>query len=246
LPLGRAGLHAAAHCYNQAAAQQREVVVFGKKLDGMQRRAIVEDVERGWLDEIREVPWQTDTCIGNWHYDRRLYEDNGYKSAKQVVQRLADVVSKNGNLLLNIPLRGDGTIDEKEEAIVDEISGWTSRNGEAIFGTRPWRRYGEGPTKPPVGMLNEGDAKPFTPEDVRFTRNGDTLYAILLDWPNRQTAVRSLGGASLPNAVIEHVELLGGPGLQFRRDTAALRIAIPPPDARAFVPVLRIRGRGLA
>ena len=145
LPFGQAGLDAAAHYYNAGAslAGRVDVVLFGKKLEAAQRLAIVEDVERGLIDEIRPEPWQTDTCIGNWHYDRGLYEKQGYKSAKEVVQRLADVVSKNGNLLLNIPVRGDGTIDEKEEAIVDEIAAWMARNGEAIFGTRavaPLRR----------------------------------------------------------------------------------------------------------
>jgi alpha-L-fucosidase len=245
LPLGQAGLEAAAHYYSQAANWDREVVVFGKKLEGVQRRAIVEDVERGWLDAIREKPWQTDTCIGNWHYDRRLYENNGYKSAKQVIQRLADVVSKNGNLLLNIPVRGDGTIDEKEEAIVDQIAAWTQRNGEAIFDTRPWSRYGEGPTKPPAGMLNEDQAKPFTADDIRFTRKGGALYAMFLDWPERECAVASLGANLLPDAAIERVELLGGPTVDFRRDADALRIKLPRPEGGALVPALRISGRGL-
>jgi alpha-L-fucosidase len=245
LPLGQTGLEAAAHYYNQALKRggDLDVVVFGKKLFGLQRRAIVEDVERGFLDEIRPEPWQTDTCIGNWHYDRQLYENNGYKSAKQVVQRLADVVSKNGNLLLNIPVRGNGTIDEKEEAIVDQIASWTARNGEAIFGTRPWRVFGEGPTKPPEGMLNEQDAKPFTGEDIRFTRKGNTLYAIFLDWPSGESAIRSLGASA--GGAIEGIDVLGGPELQFRRDADALWIKLPPPDRGSFVPALRIRGRGL-
>ena len=248
LPLGQTGLDAAAHYYNAALKWRGDVdvVVFGKKLEGVQRRAIVEDVERGFLDEIRPEPWQTDTCIGNWHYDRRLYENNGYKSAKQVVQRLADVVSKNGNLLLNIPVRGDGTIDEKEEAIVDDIAAWTKRNGEAIFGSRPWHIFGEGPTKPPEGMLNEQDAKPFTAEDIRFTSKGDALYAIFLDRPLGEAAVKSLGLNSLPDAAIERVDLLGGPELQFRRGADALFLALPEVSSRAFVPTVRIRGRGLA
>jgi alpha-L-fucosidase len=245
LPLGQTGLEAAAHFYNQALKWRGDVdvVVFGKKLEGVQRRAIVEDVERGFLDEIRPEPWQTDTCIGNWHYDRRLYENGGYKSAKQVVQRLADVVSKNGNLLLNIPVRGNGTIDDKEEAIVDEIAAWTRRNGEAIFATRPWRVFGEGPTQPPEGMLNEQDAKPFAAEDIRFTRKGDTLYAIFLDWPSGESAIRSLGANA--GGVIERIDLLGGPELPFRRDPDALRLTLPQPWSGAFVPALRIRGRGL-
>jgi alpha-L-fucosidase len=244
LPLGQTGLDTVARYYSQAASWGREVVVFGKKLEGIQRRAIVEDVERGFLDEIRPEPWQTDTCIGNWHYDRRLYEIGGYKSAKQVIQRLADVVSKNGNLLLNIPVRGDGTIDDKEEAVLDGIAAWAQRNGEAIFGTRPWRAFGEGPTKPPSGMLNEQEAKPFTAEDIRFTRKDDALYAILLDWPSGETEIRSLG-TNATNATIERVEMLGGAKLQFRRDSDALRLTMPS-AAEAFVPALRIRGKGLA
>lgn len=246
LPLGQTGLDAAAHFYNESLSRhgQVDVVVFGKKLEGMQKRAIVEDVERGWVDEIRELPWQTDTCIGNWHYDRRLYENGGYKSAKQVIQRLADVVSKNGNLLLNVPVRGDGTIDSKEESIVDEIAAWNQRNGEAIFATRPWRRFGEGPTKPPLGMLNEDQAKPFTAQDIRFTRKGDTLYAILLDWPSNEVAIESLGVRALADAVVEHVELIGGPSVEFRRDTGALHLSLPPASG-GYVPTLRIRGRGI-
>jgi alpha-L-fucosidase len=247
LPLGQAGLDAAAHFYNHALNQSgdTDVVLFGKKLDGLQRRAIVEDVERGWADQIRELPWQTDTCIGNWHYSRRIYEQNAYKTPKQVIQRLADVVSKNGNLLLNIPVRGDGTIDDKEEAVVDAITRWTRRNGEAIFGTRPWRRFGEGPSRPPEGMLNEDEAKPFTAEDIRFTQKGGALYAIFLDWPERESAIASFGGKALAGAAIERIDLLGGPPLQFRREADALRVTLPRAADGAFVPALRISGRGL-
>jgi alpha-L-fucosidase len=248
LPLGQAGLDAVAHYYNEAIRWRGDidVVVFGKKLDSIQRRAIVEDVERGVLDEIRPEPWQTDTCIGNWHYSRHIYEENGYKPAKLIVQMLSDIVSKNGNLLLNIPVRGDGTIDEREEAIVDRIGEWTRRNGDAIFGTRPWRKYGEGPTKPPPpGMFSEDKQKPYTGEDIRFTKKGDALYAIFLNWPDGEGAIRSLGKRALPDAVIERIDLLGGPELQLRRDADALRVRLPPPTKSAFVPALRISGQGL-
>lgn len=247
LPLGQAGLEATAYYYNQALRSRGKIdaVVFGKKLVGVQRRAIVEDVERGFLDEIRPEPWQTDTCIGNWHYDRRIYEQNAYKTPKQVIQRLADVVSKNGNLLLNIPVRGDGSIDDKEEAIVDRIAAWTGLNGEAIFATRPWHIFGEGPTKPPEGMLNEQEAKPFTGKDVRFTKKRDSLYAIFLEWPAGESAIASLGMRALPEAVIERIDLIGGPELQFRRDADVLRITLPRAASGDFVPALRISGRGL-
>jgi alpha-L-fucosidase len=240
IPFGGAGLEAVAHFYRHSP----EGVLTAKRLGAVERQAIVEDVERGFAGGIRPEPWQTDTCIGNWHYDRRLYENGGYKSAKQVIQRLADVVSKNGNLLLNIPVRGDGTIDDKEERIVDGITAWMSRNGEAIHDTRPWRTFGEGPTKPPTGLMAEDQAKPFTSKDVRFTRKGDTLYAILLDWPESESAIASLGTNALPDAAIERVELLDGPPLEFRREAGALRLKIPPTSG-ALMPALRIRGRGL-
>lgn len=246
IPFGATGLAAVSHFYDQSAKWHGEMdgVLFAKKLGAFERRAAVEDVERGFVADIRPEPWQTDTCIGNWHYDRPLYERGGYKSAKEVVQRLADVVAKNGNLLLNIPVRGDGTIDDKEEAIVDAITSWNARNGEAIFGTRPWRKFGEGPTVPPTGAMAEGEAKPFTAHDVRFTQKDGALYAIFLEWPEGEAAIVSLGTDALPDAAIERVELLGGAPLDFRRDRGALRLTLPRADL--FVPALRISGRGLA
>jgi len=247
LPFGQTGLDAAAHFYAKSLEWRGEMgVVTAKRLTELQTRGIVQDVERGFVAGIMQQPWQTDTCIGNWHYDRPLYERGGYKSAKQVIQRLADVVSKNGNLMLNIPVRGDGTIDEKEEAILDQIAAWNARNGEAIFGTRPWRTFGEGPTKPPLGHMAEGDAKPFTSEDVRFTTKEGTVYAIFLDWPEGEASLSSLGAGPLGEARIERVEMLGGPLLEFVQDRGRLRVTLPRAEDGQFVPAIRIRGRGLA
>ena len=248
VPFGNYGLEAVAHYYNKAIEWHGspDVIMTGGVLDAFAQRAITWNVERGVLDDIHDTPWQTCTCIGSWHYSRPLYENNGYKSAKQVVQILADVVSKNGTLLFNVPVRGDGTIDEKEEAILDQFTAWTRRNGEAIFATRPWRKYGEGPTKPPpAGAFGEEKQKPFTGEDVRFTKKGETLYVIFLDWPDRESAITSLGRNALRDAVIERVDLVGGPELQFRRDADALRLTLPAPRDGAFAPALRIKGRGL-
>jgi len=246
LPFGQIGLDAVAHFYAKSMEWRGDMgVVTAKRLTEPQTRAIVQDVERGFVAGIMAQPWQTDTCIGSWHYDRPLYERSGYMSAKQVIQRLSDVVSKNGNLMLNIPVRGDGTIDEKEEAILDQIAGWNARNGEAIFGTRPWRTFGEGPTQPPVGHISEGGAKPFTAEDVRFTQKDDALFAIILDWPGGESAIESLGTNLLPGAAIDRIDLIGGPELQFRRDEEALRVTLPPAENGAFSPAIRIRGRGL-
>lgn len=247
LPFGQTGLEAVAHYYNCSLDWHRaiDVVVTAKRLSPFQRHAIVEDVERGFMEGNQPVPWQTDTCIGQWHYDRGLYERNGYKSAKEVIQRLCDVVSKNGCLLLSIPQRGDGSIDSEEEKVLDGLTQWFAANGEAIYGTRPWRVFGEGPTKPPEGMQNEGEAKPFTAQDVRFTAGKGVLNAFFLDWPEGEGEIASLGRRALPNARVERVELAGGRPLKFEQDGEALRIRLPKSRADQFVPTVRIFGRGL-
>jgi alpha-L-fucosidase len=237
LPFGRIGIEAAAHYYAHAP----DGVLTAKQLSPFQRHALVEDVERGFVDGIRDVPWQTDTCLGNWHYDRRLFDNHGYKTAKQVVQRLADVVSKNGNLLLSVPVRGDGTIDSDEEAILASLSAWFERNGEAIYGSRPWRVFGEGPTRVRSGVMNEGEAAPFTSDDVRYTARGANLYAILLDWPERPVLLAALPAGA---AAVERVEMLGGPPVDWAQDAAGLRLTLPRPPSGQFVPVVRLRVRG--
>ncbi|MCH8686629.1 alpha-L-fucosidase [Pedomonas mirosovicensis] len=247
LPFGQTGIDAVAHYYNKSLEWHGaiNVVLTAKRLSLYQSHAIVEDVERGFLDEIRPVPWQTCTCIGNWHYDRALYERHGYRSAKYVAQRLCDVVSKNGNLLLSIPQRGDGSIDTDEEKILDDLAAWFAINGDGIYGTQPWRVFGEGPTRPPVGMQSEHTAKPFTAGDVRFTAGKGVLNAFFLDGPQEEASIVSLGRQALPDAVIEQVELAGGSSLAFRREDEALRITMPPGQKVAFVPSVRIYGRGL-
>jgi len=248
VPFGDYGMQALAHYYSKSIEWHGEpnVVLTSNKLDEFQRHALTWNVERGILDRIEEPAWQTCTCIGQWHYSRPAYESNSYKSAKQVMQMLSDVVSKNGCLLVNIPMRGDGTIDEKEEAILDDIGAWMARNGEAIYATRPWCRYGEGPTESaPPEAFGEGQQKPYTAEDVRFTKKGETLYAILLDWPQGESAITALGRHALPDAKIERVDLLGGPELEFQREADALKFTLPPPQGGAFTPAIRIKGRGL-
>ena len=238
LPFGEIGIRAAAHYYERSRRWHGgalEGVLTAKRLSPAQRAGVVEDVERGFVEGIRPEPWQTCTCIGNWHYDRGLYERRGYKSAKLVIQRLADIVSKNGNLLLSIPVRGDGAIDDEESAILDGIERWFGLNGEAIYETRPWRVFGEGPTRPPSGELNEASAAPFTGADIRFTQKDGRIYAILLDWPEGETRI-----ASLADSPFGQVELLGAGPLPFRREGGALHLTLPRPGPGMFVPVLRM------
>lgn len=236
-PVNDVGLRIVAHVYNKSIREKGslQAVVTGKILDEQQRKCLVWDIERGQANAIQPLPWQTDTCIGNWHYDRALYERNGYKSASTVVQMLVDIVSKNGNLMLNIPVRGDGTIDEKEHAIVEEIGDWMRLNGESIYGTRPWKIFGEGPALDHAAALsaqgfNEGKGAPLTAQDWRFATKDDLLFATCFDWPQDGVAtIHSLAEDStyLPGE-IRHVRFLAtGEPLTFHRTAAGLTVNLP-------------------
>jgi alpha-L-fucosidase len=251
LPLGQAGLDIAAHFYN-AALERRgsvDVVLTAKKMTPAHRAALVEDIERGVATGIRPDAWQTDTCIGSWHYERRLFDEHRYKTVPQVVHMLIDIVSKNGNLMLSVPLRGDGTLDADEERFLDGLASWMAINGEGIFATRPWTRYGEGPSTteaPEAGQF--GGARdvrrtPYTSKDMRFTRKGDVLYAYVLAWPDDgSVTIASLGRDAGAPGRIERVDLLGAGPLPFTATSDGLRVRFPDrkPGDHAFA--LAIRG----
>ncbi|HEY4414835.1 MAG TPA: alpha-L-fucosidase [Verrucomicrobiae bacterium] len=235
-PVSDAGLKIAAHFYNvniQRHGTNDDGVLFGKILDADQQQCMAWDIERGVSPTILPHPWQTDTCIGGWHYSRSLYDHNGYKSAQTVIHMLADIVSKNGNLLLNIPVRGDGTIDEKEFAIVSRIADWMDINKEAIFATRPWKVFGEGPASTGAALsaqgFNEGKGKPTAAADFRFTTKGNVIYAIELGWPTNSVPIKSFGKSSAGLEVpIQKIELLGSDEkVEWSQAAAALTISAP-------------------
>lgn len=246
-PVSDVGLHIASQFYNNSIKKhgKLQAVITGKILNDQQRKCMVWDVERGHSNQIEAQPWQADTCIGGWHYDRRLYDNNKYKTAKTVIHTLADVVSKNGNLMLNIPVRGDGSIDEKERAIVEEIGAWMEINGEAIFSTRPWKVFGEGPSIESAAALsaqgfNEGKEKPFTARDLRFTTKGKTLYAIMLGWPgDGKSLVKSITGKER----VTSVSLLGSTAtLNFEQTGNGLSVQLPAQQPCKDAIVLKIEG----
>jgi alpha-L-fucosidase len=244
LPLGQTGLDIAAYYYNQAIRRhgKPDVVINGKNLPPERRVALVNDMERGFRADIEAHPWQTDTCIGDWHYSRPLYERDGYRKADYVIHVLCDVVSKNGNLLLSIPVRGDGSIDEKETAIVEGIASWMARFSEAIYGTRPWKVSGEGPTVVAAGQFSEANTKPFTAEDIRYTVKGGLLYAMTLGKPETDRITLT----SVKEGQVARVEVVGSPDpLAFTQDQNGLHITVPTQASHAFGIALKIAGTGL-
>jgi alpha-L-fucosidase len=247
LPLGQAGLDIAAHFYNRNAGRRGrlDAVLTSKGLQPDHLGTMVLDIERGRADRILDAPWQTDTCIGDWHYKRSLFEQHRYKTADTVIRMLVDIVSKNGNLLLNVPLRGDGTIDDDERAVLEGLAAWMAPNAEAIFGTRPFAVFGEGaPDVQGSANFNENNARAYTADDIRFTTKGDVLYAFVLAWPaDGRVTIRTLarGSARYPKEV-RRVELLGAGGapLEVTRDGVALSATLPAMASRAPVAVLKI------
>jgi alpha-L-fucosidase len=244
LPLGQAGLDVTAHYYNSSIAWHGSLqgVVNCKELPENRRAAVVEDVERGFRADIVPHPWQTDTCLGDWHYNRERYNEKSYMNAAAVVHRLCDVVAKNGCLLLSVPVRGDGTIDSEEHKIVEQIGSWTQRFGDAIYASRPWKVSGEGPTQIASGQFGEGKMKPFEAADIRFTTKGPVLYAMTLG-----QAVGTVNIVSLANkGSVKRVEVVGSNApLAFTQDPSGLHVTVPPGASHEFGVALKISGDGL-
>lgn len=216
----------AAYYYNHGLEWDLGVVI-NYKHQGFPEDTAVYDIERGRLAGINPRFWQTDTSVSknSWGY----VENQDYKTAGQLVGDLVDIVSNNGCLLLNIGPRPDGTIPEPEQKILLEIGEWLEVNGEAIYGTRPWKVFGEGPTQVSEGAFSDTQRAAFTGEDIRFTTKGDTLYAIALSWPGEQLTVKSLGTASsLLDRKVSSVHLLGHEGqLEWSRSESGLTVRMP-------------------
>ncbi|GAB2964754.1 alpha-L-fucosidase [Streptomyces pseudoechinosporeus] len=234
VPPSRRGLEFLADYY----ASRPEGVVSIKTIPDEDRQAILLDVERQQLGECDPHPWQYDTSIGDWFYS----SGERYKSADDIIHLFVDTVSKNGCLLLNVPQLPDGTIDDETSEVLDALAAWTSTCGEAIFDTRPWHMYGEGPTRV-EGTKSREKTLTYTPQDIRYTQRDGTLYAHLMSWPPNGTAtLTALGTAAgrLPRHP-SAVQLLGGQGsLPFEQHEDALSVRLPATPPTEYVQVLRI------
>ena len=225
----------AAFYYNRSLKYGDHVGVINYKDYAMQEHSAVLDLERGQLGDIRPLYWQTDTSVSNksWGY----IKDDTFKSPEFVVHQLIDIVSKNGNLLLNIGPRSDGTIPEEVQQVLLDVGTWLNVNGDAIYGSRPWRTYGEGPTKVAAGSFHDTDTAHYTAEDFRFTTKNHALYAIGLAWPtNGEAVIRSL--ASTPGSQsVQSVSLLGSdakPTFQQRPDGLHVQLPAQTPSKYAY------------
>ena len=219
----------AAYYYNASLDWygKMDVVLNIKDVPAHLQKAVVQDMERKRFSAIEPLPWQTDTCIGAWHYLRGIH----YKGVGEKVVDLIDIVSKNGNMLLNIPMRGDGTIDEAEESFLDGFTQWMDINSEGIYSTRPWMVYGEGPsTQKNSVTIWDSEQAAYTAQDIRFTQKGKDLFAFLLAWPeDGQAVIQSLrSGSSVPAEQIQAIGLLGTPGeLTWQQDERGLHVQLP-------------------
>ncbi|MFZ2995836.1 alpha-L-fucosidase [Sphingobium sp.] len=227
LPFGEVGRSLVAHLYNKSISRTGKLnAVYTCKDSGsgeFHRKAVVQDVERGVLKGINPSPWQTDTSNGDW-----FYSDNfDYKTPAQVITMMADIVSKNGNMLMNVVQYPDGSLPPQSEQLLAELAAWMKINATAIHGTRPWKIHGEGPTEAAEGMFKE--KVDYTARDIRFTTRGDTLYAIALGEPAGSVAITALASDNPhERRRVRRVRLLGHRGtIAFQQTGQALVITMP-------------------
>ena len=231
----------AAFYYNDAAKNGYHAAI-NYKYTAYPDGAAVLDIERGQLDAQRPLLWQTDTSISvkSWGF----IDGDTFRSPESLIQQLVDIVSKNGCLLLNVGPKPDGTIPEEAQKILLEMGRWLAKNGEAIYGTRPWTVYGEGPTKVKGGAFNDTATGGYTAQDIRFTKKGDTLYATALGWPQGgKLTIKSLGqGGTNSGIAIKNIKLLGSDSkVVWTRDGNGLHLQLPAKSGE-YAYVLKISG----
>ncbi len=236
------GLAQVASLYNDSIQQHHGKLTAVYNCKQISGGRWVQDYERGVNGGINPNPWQTDTSIGDWFYNRHWK----YQPLRWTVHMLVDITSKNGNLLLNVVQRPDGTLDPEVETMLHQLAAWTEVNGEAIYGTRPWTLYGEGPVHPKGGSFAEKFN--YTAKDIRFTTKGKTLYAIALGWPeNARIVIKSLAQSGDPaQNKIKRISLLGYKGsLKFTQTPEALTVELPAQKISDLTCSLKITGSNL-
>ena len=228
------GLEIVAHLYNTSIkrhGKNRAVYTQKDRKIEVYRTGIL-DIEKSQLAGIQELPWQTDTCIGNWFYDVR----QTYKRPDQIIDMAVDIASKNGTMLLNVLQRPDGSIDDEAEYILKELASWIPICGEGLYGTRPWKTFGEGDTRVKIQGFTE-DKTSWSPTDIRFTCKGNTVFAFLMGGGKNGAAVlRSLNEGEQ----VQSVRLLGADECHFVHEFGVLTVRLPQALPAAYVNALAI------
>ena len=247
LPFEEYGLNIVAHLYNTRAKRfndRVEAVYLSKRKEDVLVGTGVLSRERGVLTDISPRPWESETCIGDWHYKLGMK----YKTPKQIIDMMVDVVSRNGNFLLNFPLPASGDLDREDREILDAITKWMQVNSEAIHDTRPWKIAGEGPNSQAAAdaekRFNEETRKDLTTRDVRFTTKNNILYAFVMGSPQYEITVQSLAlNTPLLVGKIKDIELLGtGRKIAWEQDSKQLTIKVPRRNYSPIANVFVIRG----
>lgn len=222
-----------AYYYNNAIDWNREVVVNTKF--GYGNNIQVFDIERGKSEEIREFPWQTDTSIGKKSWGYIDGEEN--KTPNQIIDDFVDIVSKNGNLLINIGPKPDGTITAGQQDVLRKIGGWLQVNGEAIYGSRPWTKATEGDAKGTAGAFTDNEETAYSAQDIRFTTNGDVLYAISLAWTDEAVTIHSIG----EDLNVDQVQMVGSDEqISWSQTADGLNVKFPKEQPSDYAHALKI------
>ncbi|QZE15226.1 alpha-L-fucosidase [Halosquirtibacter laminarini] len=226
---GKTGMKVLSHLYNHSqdihqGKQEAVMCIKERPWQGVFYPGVATlDFERGKANHILSDPWQTDDSIGPWGYKKGAT----YMTPNMVIDKLIDIVSKNGNMLLNVPIKADGTLDSQTTNILEKMGEWMSINGEAIFGTRPWYMFGEGPTNE---IHHRAQKSPFTKKDIRYTKKENTLYAFIMDWPGNNKVVKfpHLTKANLRIKPIKSIQMLGcDQNIHWSQEGDALMVTMP-------------------
>lgn len=230
----------AAFYYNESLKHGGHIGVINYKEYALDEHSAVLDVERGQLSDIRPLYWQTDTSISDksWGY----IKNDTFKTPEFIVHQLIDIVSKNGNLLLNVGPRSDGTIPDEVQQVLLAVGRWLKVNGDAIYATVPWKIYGEGPTQVVGGAFHDTATTMYTPQDFRFTSKNGILYAVEMGWPtDGEAVIHALGKSASTTAKVQSVTLLGSTGkLKFQQKSDGLHIELPSQKTGNYAYTFRI------
>ena len=228
------GLQAVAHLYNTSAGlhgENRAVYLQKDRREEIFGVGVL-DIEKSQLPGIMPQPWHTDTCIGNWFYDVH----SPYKHPDQIIEMLTDIISKNGVMLLNILQRPDGTIDDEADYILDQLAGWFAVNSEAVYGTRPWKTFGEGDTRVKIEGFTE-EKTDWNRNDFRFVQKDGAVYAFMMGAAGGETMTLR----SFSDRKVESVELLGCGPVPFTQELGILLVSLPEKLPSLCANVLKIR-----